>query len=559
MRQKRVAIHGEASYVKSGYGGITRNLAAKLHEAGHIVAEISNYGHIDYPLKKTIPWEHYAVGPGEVWNQIPNERENAEYNSTPLNHFGLWRMNDILLHFKPDVVISFLDHWMSAHILHNPMKHCFKMIWSPTVDARPQNEQWIADYIECDHVYTYTDFAQEELRKESGNLINLKGLASPGVNNTIFSPIHNKKQFKKAHGLDPNVRVLGTVMRNQRRKLYPDLLLGFRKFLDISGDDGNNVILYLHTSYPDLGWDLPRLIKETGLSHKILFTYLCLNCGASFPSFFADAVTVCPNCQNASARLPNTQNGISDEALAIIYNLFDIYVQYANSEGIGMPAVEAASCGVHPMYVDYSGMEDFVKLGGTPIKYSSLYRESETHCLRAVPDNDDFANKLLELVKLPDSMLMKKGFDARRGAIKHYTWDGTAKKLLDSIEELDGNWTCPARIHRLDFNEPPHLSDKDFVVWAITNLLGEPNKVNSYFATILLRDLSMGLSPNYNDIYINEDSILGARQRLSQFGRKEIKEKLVKMSEERNLWEARRCGFDKSYTTPSWLLKSVQK
>ena len=32
-------------------------------------------------------------------------------------------------------------------------------------------------------------------------------------------------------GLDPDCKIIGTVMRNQRRKLYPDLFEAFKKFL----------------------------------------------------------------------------------------------------------------------------------------------------------------------------------------------------------------------------------------------------------------------------------------------------------------------------------------
>lgn len=563
MQQKKLLFHSESSYLKTGYGKICQELCKRLHEAGHIVGELGNYGHIDYPLKRDISWMHYAMAPGDNWNQGVREQEAAEYNSNAHNQFGLWRINDVLLHFKPDIVISYLDHWMSAHILHNPMKHCFKLLWVPTVDAYPQNEQWIADFIASDAIHTYTDFAYETLKREGGDLINLKGVASPGVDNKIFIPINNRKHHKQTHGIPPNAKVVGTIMRNQRRKLYPDLFLGFKKFLEKCQNEnkelGQNTFLYFHTSYPDLGWDIPRLLKETGLSHKVLFSYVCHSCGAAFPSFFADAVTVCAGCNKATARLPTTQMGISDESLSTIYNLFDVYVQYANSEGLGMPCIEAASCGVHPLYVDYSGMEDFKKLGGTPIKYKQLTRESETHCLRAVPDNDDFADKLFQVLSLPESILLRKGLEARKGAIKHYVWDDTSNKLLKTIEELDGNWAHPPKIHQPKLDEPQGLSDRDFVYWCIVNILGEPDKVNSYFATTLLKELNLGLSPNYGDIFINEDSVLGSRQRLAPFGRDDVKKRLLEICNKRNMWEARRVGLDKNYTTPSWLLKSISK
>src|SRR5690606_11958664 len=102
-----------------------------------------------------------------------------------------------------------------------------------------------------------------------------------------------------------------------------------------------DVYLYCHTSYPDLGWDIPALLKEFGLSSRVLFTYVCKNCGNAFPTFFQDAVAPCTRCGKPSAGLSNVQTSVNSETLATSYNLFDVYVQYANSGGFGVPQVEA--------------------------------------------------------------------------------------------------------------------------------------------------------------------------------------------------------------------------
>ena len=56
-------------------------------------------------------------------------------------------------------------------------------------------------------------------------------------------------------GINPEWKVIGTVMRNQRRKLFPELFEAFGKYLKKTQD--KNTYLYCHTSYPDNGWDLP--------------------------------------------------------------------------------------------------------------------------------------------------------------------------------------------------------------------------------------------------------------------------------------------------------------
>jgi hypothetical protein len=75
-------------------------------------------------------------------------------------------------------------------------------------------------------------------------------------------------------------------------------------------------------------------------------------------------------------RFPSTQKGATNEQLGKIYNVMDVYVQYSVAEGAGMPAIEAASCGIPVMETDYSAMEDYVRcLQGSPIPIKKAFRE----------------------------------------------------------------------------------------------------------------------------------------------------------------------------------------
>ena len=88
-----------------------------------------------------------------------------------------------------------------------------------------------------------------------------------------YAPVADKNAHKLAMGIDPEYKVIGTVMRNQRRKLYPDLFEAFKIFLDKS--ENKKYYLYCHTSYPDLGWDIPELLHQYELASNVLFTYIC--------------------------------------------------------------------------------------------------------------------------------------------------------------------------------------------------------------------------------------------------------------------------------------------
>ena len=151
----------------------------------------------------------------------------------------------------------------------------------PTVDSYPQNEQWLSTYANADGVFTYQDWSLNVLNSESGNKIKTICSAPPSAE-AEFQPAQDKDSLKEQLGYK-DYKIIGTIMRNQRRKLYPDLFEGFKKFLDNTGRE--DVLLYCHTSYPDMGWDLPKLIMEHGIASKVLITYICQNCGHAFPLF----------------------------------------------------------------------------------------------------------------------------------------------------------------------------------------------------------------------------------------------------------------------------------
>ena len=391
MSKTRILFCGEFSGLNTGYSKYAKEVLTRLHATGKY--EIAEHGCYADPNEETgriralmqnTSWKVYG-------NMPANEEEKAAYDSSAVNAFGAWKFEAICLDFKPHIVCDIRDFWMMSHEENSPFRPYYNLIWMPTVDASPQNEQWLSSYANADAIFTYNDWSAELLRREGGGKINVIGSAPPSASD-LYKPL-DKDAVKHKLGLDKKFKIVGMISRNQRRKLYPDLFAGFRTFLNNTGR--NDVLLYCHTSFPDAGWDIPKLLLQHGLASKVLFTYRCQKCGHAFPAFFSDALTQCVHCNNPSACLPNVQNGVTDEVLSVVLNMFDVYVQYANSEGFGIGQVEAAACGVPIMATDYSAISDVVrKLNGYPIRVETLLEEVETGCMRAKPDNDHFAKKL---------------------------------------------------------------------------------------------------------------------------------------------------------------------
>lgn len=527
----------ESSNTLSGYGTYTKEVLGRLHATGkYEVAEFAGYAMLQDPRVRQIPWKVYV-------NDVePNDPRKAQLNEQPINQFGAWRFDRVCLDFKPDIVFDIRDPWMLMFENQSPLRKYFHWVIMPTCDSSPQQEEWIDHFMQADRVFGYSDWSVDTLRKESGGLIKLERSAPPGVDPNIFKPVPNKFEHRRQLGFSSDLFIVGTIMRNQRRKLFPDLIDAFKLYLKKCVDGGKPELaqksfLYFHTSYPDVQgcWNLPRLIKESGIGHKILCTYICRNCNTISVSLFQDAKTVCNRCNSVSCIMPSVANGLSQQDLASILNLFNVYVQYATCEGFGMPQVEAAACGLPVFSTDYSAMCDVVrKLNGYPIRVERFMRAVEEDAYKALPDNQDFADKLFKFASMSQSEQTAKGQEARAGVEEHYLWDKTCKiweSYFDKAEltGTQGKWDSPPQFlaNNIDKNNIPEIqSNEDFVQWAIMNTIG-----HEYRNSLMAMDMSRSL---------NYEMVLGSR---APYSRDHVIDKLISMVNNHNIAEQARCGM----------------
>jgi glycosyltransferase involved in cell wall biosynthesis len=465
-KKLKILVCSESSKVSSGFGVYNKFLLNGLYNAGkYDIAEFASYGVIGDKEKFNIPWKYY---PNAV---VGNDPRFTVYNSSTENHFGRWRFDRVVLDYKPDVVIDVRDYWMNYYQGKSPFRKYFHWILMPTVDSFPQKEEWLDTFIDADAIFTYSDWARDVLNDQTCGAIKYIATTSPGVDLENFNVIlPNTFEIKKALRIEEDCIIIGTVMRNQKRKLFPELIRAFEKIVEkvktISKEKADKLILYLHTSYPDAGWDMAELIKSSKVGNKILFTYACKNCGAVFASPFSGHAQQCYMCNQKSALIPNVSNGIDDKILSKIIGSFDAYVQYSICEGFGMPQVEAAGCGVPVFSVNYSAMEDIVdRLNATPVDIGAYFKELETSAIRVYPDESDFVDKLTNFILKPEQMRRRQGFDIRKLTEQQYSWTNTLEKwekYLDSVElkSPQGQWHIPTRkLNKINLNTLPKLNN----------------------------------------------------------------------------------------------------
>jgi len=543
-RKPRILWCGEASFLNTGYAVYAKEVLTRLFQTNkYEIAELACYGSVDDEELQSVPWRYYGNLPN-----LDNQQELDNYQSSQIYQFGEWRFEDVCMDFKPDIVCDIRDWWMLEYQQRSPFRDFYHWMIMPTIDSAPQQEEWLATYLDADTVFTYSEYGKGVLEKEIGEKITVKDICSPGANLDKFFPVPNKSLHRETSGFQQDITVIGTVMRNQKRKLYPELISAFASYLKKHPTESKKVFLYLHTTYPDNGWDIPRLIREAGVASRVLLTYKCKRCGFVFPSFFQEATTTCAKCGKIAASPPTPQSGVSTEDLCKIINFFDLYVQYSICEGFGMPQVEAACCGVPVMAVDYSAMSSVIRnIKGYPIDVKVLFRELETHSMRAYPDNDDLVSKLHEFVSLPQPMKAAKGREAYNAATKRYSWDETAKKWETALDEVklrdtSETWDSQPRLINPPQAIPNPISNEDLISWGIINLWGNQRMIDSFTSLRLLRELNQGfIMYNFKNIF-NLDESLITQKSWQEFGQQDVIDQLHELGQINNHWELQRVG-----------------
>lgn len=545
-RKKRVLFITEATYLNTGYATYSKNIIESLFNTGkYEIAEFSIYGSEEDPRRSTIKWKNYPNIPKPT-----NSIDLETYNSNPSNQFGEWRFERVCVDFKPDVVLCIRDFWMDAFVYKSPFRRIFKWVWMPTVDGSPQNEEWVDCFCNADGIITYSDWAYNVLKEQSGDAIKYIGTASPTASEHFY-PM-DKTAIRKEFGLDPNSKIIGTVMRNQRRKLFPVLFKAFSSYLKMTGD--KNTFLYCHTSYPDNGWDLGNLLLENEISTRVLFSYICSKCGSLEVSKFNDAIKCCDRCRSFNSTPSNVANGVPDSILAKIYNTFDLYIQCSNSEGFGVPQVEAAACGVPVACTKYSAMEDVIqKLSAFPINLDGKYKELETGCDRAVPSVDSIVeifNKFFSCSDEDKACIREK---VRSQFLQNYSVDKSSsiwQQAIDSLEFAD--WSIPKSIKSETSFAHSEMTNSSFIDFCCNNYLIGEHMHRSHKIRSLKRDLNFSsYRPSKDGIFSTESSLFGKSNPVT-LNRDKVLETFISLAKNSNFWENVRSGII-TLERESWL------
>jgi len=290
------------------------------------------------------------------------------------------------------------------------------MIYFP-VDSEPRKAD-LKVLAFFDEVVTYTEYAKSVMKPliTDTQFKNIK-IIPHGTNTDDFYPYSDAEKLKAKKEMfgSEDVFVFGSVNRNQVRKDFGSLIMGFAMFKHTSGA---NALLYLHCNPIDpMGINIYRLCERVGLE------------------IGKDVILPKEHSEN---------KGCTMEELNKIYNSFDCFITTTTAEGWGLTITEAMAtkclviCPKHTSLTEITDngantlnfmfsqqavfVNDFEK-----IRFTTNPMEVKTLCEVVYGLKND-EQELQDMVKVKIENAYKKVYGMK--------WEGIAKRFKVIIDKL---------------------------------------------------------------------------------------------------------------------------
>jgi glycosyltransferase involved in cell wall biosynthesis len=218
--------------------------------------------------------------------------------------------------------------------------------------------------------------------------------------------------------LKPENYVIGIVAANQDeepRKGWDTMFQSLKIFADNNPDVQKNLVIFLHTDPKnEKGRNLVELSHEIGIDKYIIWN----------DAYISSIV------------------GLPENALAKLYNTFDVFLMLSRREGFCLPVLEAQACGVPCIVNDFSALNERVdngRVGWLCKPAAKVY--SNLNGITSIPDAYKGADALTEAYNSPSKReaFAKKGIEYAKTqtweiAVDKY-WMPFLRKIWDDIQE----------------------------------------------------------------------------------------------------------------------------
>ena len=469
MKKKKIVIHSNHSRAFTGFGKHTKNLLKYLYSLDkYEIVEFANGLCWDAKETKFLPWKCYGSLPNdpqriEQLNKDPNLGRAAGY--------GAEMVDEIIKTEKPDVYVGIEDIWgFNGYWNKRWWNKTNCMIWT-TLDSLPLLPEAVSAAPKIKNYYVWANFAVKEMQRLGHKHVGLlRGTLDP----THFSrfPDEKRKQMRAKYNIAQDEFIIGFVFRNQLRKSVPNLLEGYKLFIEKNPKSK----LLLHTSWAE-GWDIPRLLKEKDIStENILTTYFCHDCREFEIKKFTNARENCRFCGGEKTQeTSNVKHGVTAAQLNEIYNLMDVYCHPFTSGGQEIPIQEAKLTELITLNTNYSCGEDSCseESGGFPLDWAE-YREPGTQFIKASTNPESICEQLQKVFEMPLQERLKLGKKARKFVIDNFSIEVIGKKfekIIDNMPEVDWDFNFKKISSDPNYNPPDIEKNEDWLTDLYKNIL----------------------------------------------------------------------------------------
>ncbi len=308
-------LHSNAPWANTGYGTQIGELARQIASSGRTVTMSSNYG-----LQGMISqWEGLEVLPCG-FDQFSRDVIPVHHHYTESKH-------------GPTVLLTLFDVWVYEPVPLTSIKRIAS--WIP-IDHDPI-QQSILDWCARPNV---TPIAMSHFGSAQLDARDVAHRYAPhSVDTSIFTPGATVDDLtgRDLLGLPEDAFVVGIVAANKghtpSRKSFAEQFQALGKFMKAHDD----VIVYLHTDKTGAGGgiNLPRLAEACCMSAERV-------AWVDQWSYYA---------------------GLDHRVLAAIFNAFDVNLLCSRGEGFGVPALEAAACGIPSIVSDFTAQPELAPFG----------------------------------------------------------------------------------------------------------------------------------------------------------------------------------------------------
>jgi glycosyltransferase involved in cell wall biosynthesis len=471
MRKKKLLFHSNFHNAFTGFGKNCKNVLSYLFKTGkYEIVEFATGVKEDSGESLTTPWKVIGAIPADQevinqWNGDPQKQRALGY--------GAALIDQVIQSEKPDVYIGAEDIWAFNKYTDKPWwNKTTCAIWT-TLDSLPILKDAVENAPKIQNYFVWASFAEKELHRLGFNHVKtLRG----SIETKDFFPLgdNNKRNLRNRFSINDEDLVIGFVFRNQLRKSVPNLLDGFKMFID--SNPSLKPKLLLHTNWSE-GWNIPSLIKEKGIDPSaILTTYICPKCGEYEVKSFSGQNLDCKFCKSKKSQITtNVKNGISEKQLNEVYNLMNVYCHPFTSGGQEIPVQEAKLTELVTLVTNYSCGEDLCteESGGLPLEWSE-YREPGTQFIKATTNPKSIFNQLKYFCSFSDKEKKDMGVRARDWTLANFSKEIIGSKVesfIDNSPFCDFDFDIKFVDRNPSYNPPSINNNTEWLLNIYNNIL----------------------------------------------------------------------------------------